>query len=251
MKYPAKTIDEVIENLDLIIDQAKLISSPMGYFAVLYRRVTLSVKENINQGKFDNNNRTMKLIVNFANRYFAAGVSWSENRPPSQSWHVSFETNGRRWPVVLQHLLLGIHAHINLDLGIVAVETAGGPELKRIKNDFDRINNLLASQLDEVKANMGGINPLMHIAYPVISRFDEFMMDFNINTARDGTWKFAERLNTATPEQRQELIDDRDLRIAELARRMADPGKRLSYLLAVVRLGEWRSVEANMRRLGE
>ena len=47
-------------------------------------------------------------------------------------------------PVILQHLLLGINAHINLDLGIAAVETSPGNQLAPLKNDFDMINKLLA-----------------------------------------------------------------------------------------------------------
>lgn len=250
IKYPAETTDDVIENLERIIGRAKKEASPMGYFPVLYHRVTVSVKESISRGEFDDNSLMEKLDVNFANRYFDAWISWTENRPPTQSWYVSFETAGRTSPVVLQHLLLGVHAHINFDLGIAAVQTAGGPSFGRLKSDFDRINAILSTHLDQVKTNMGAINMLLKVLYPLIDRFDEFLADFSIRFAREGAWKFAERLNTAAPGDMQHLIAERDQRIAELARCLADPGKRLTYILAVARLGEWRNVGWKLDALG-
>jgi hypothetical protein len=43
----AKTIDEVIEALDAIIETAKKDNSAIGYFPALYRKVTKRVKEGI------------------------------------------------------------------------------------------------------------------------------------------------------------------------------------------------------------
>jgi len=36
----------------------------------------------------------------------------------------------------MQNLLLGMNAHINLDLGIAAVQTCGGADLIMLKDDF-------------------------------------------------------------------------------------------------------------------
>ena len=44
---PAETIDEVVEQLDLIIDRARNSRSRLGFFPALYRRVTLAVQAGI------------------------------------------------------------------------------------------------------------------------------------------------------------------------------------------------------------
>lgn len=41
----AKTIDEVVEQLDAIIDCARSENSRIGFFAALYQKVTIKVKE--------------------------------------------------------------------------------------------------------------------------------------------------------------------------------------------------------------
>ena len=45
---PAKTIDEVIQQLDEIIDRSYWQKSRLGYFAALYRKVTIEVKKESN-----------------------------------------------------------------------------------------------------------------------------------------------------------------------------------------------------------
>ena len=46
--------------------------SHIGYFAALYRRVTLGIREAIIKGEFDDGRRIEQLDVAFARRYFNA-----------------------------------------------------------------------------------------------------------------------------------------------------------------------------------
>lgn len=54
-------------------------------------------------------------------------------------------------PLILQHLLLGINAHINLDLGIAAAQTSPGDDLPDLRNDFVEINRVLVRQVDGIR----------------------------------------------------------------------------------------------------
>ena len=49
-----------------------------------------------------------------------------------------------RRPIILQHLLLGMNAHINLDLGVCASELAEPGAIDAIRVDFDAVNDVLA-----------------------------------------------------------------------------------------------------------
>src|SRR5215510_6312535 len=115
---PAQNIDEVIARLTDIIDISRREPGRLGYFAALYRNVTISVKNAILNGRFEDGERMEMLDVNFANRYLEAYELHSKGETPTASWQVSFEAAGHWRPLILQHLLLGINAHINLDLGI-------------------------------------------------------------------------------------------------------------------------------------
>ena len=63
---PAETIDQVIRQLDDIIDWSIRNDSRLGYFAALYRKVTLQVKSGITDGFFEDAERMERLDVIFA-----------------------------------------------------------------------------------------------------------------------------------------------------------------------------------------
>jgi hypothetical protein len=113
-----QTIDEVIAELDQIILRARNERDRLAFFATLYRNVTIKVKEGIAADLFEDGPRMEKLDVTFANRYLAALRSFRRGEPLSKCWLVSFQTAARWPPIILQHLLTGMNAHINLDLGI-------------------------------------------------------------------------------------------------------------------------------------
>ena len=46
------TVDGVIEQLETIIDESIASQSRLGYFAALYKRMTMAVRDGIRDGKF-------------------------------------------------------------------------------------------------------------------------------------------------------------------------------------------------------
>jgi hypothetical protein len=86
----ARTIDEVIAQLDEIIERSILEESRLGYFAALYRRGTIKVKEGIAEGRFDDGPRMERLDVAFANRHLEAIDQFWKGQNPTQCWMVSF-----------------------------------------------------------------------------------------------------------------------------------------------------------------
>src|SRR3974377_2297500 len=120
----AETIYDVIRALDGIIDWAWNEKSRLGYFAALYRRVTQTVKDGIASGKFQNGTVIERLDVNFAGRYLDAFAQFRSGQEPTLSWQIAFRAASWWHPIVVQHLLAGINAHINLDLGVPAVVPA-------------------------------------------------------------------------------------------------------------------------------
>ena len=154
---PATTIDDVINQLNAIVDWSKQNNSRMGYFAALYRKVTIQVKKGIKDDFFDGGPRMERLDVIFANRYIRACYQHQTGQTPTQSWVRAFDETERWWPIVLQHLLMGMNAHINLDLGIAAAETVPSEELPNLKGDFDKINQVLASLVGDIQKELADI----------------------------------------------------------------------------------------------
>jgi len=88
------------------------------------------VKEGIASGHFDDGPRMEQLDVAFAKRYLDACRIYRENKAVQESWKRAFMLSDQYWPIVLQHLLMGINAHINLDLGIAATEISKGKNIE-------------------------------------------------------------------------------------------------------------------------
>jgi hypothetical protein len=62
----------VIARLDEIINYGRVHQSPVGYFAMLYRRMTVAVMQGIQGSRFENAERVEQLDVVFATRYLQA-----------------------------------------------------------------------------------------------------------------------------------------------------------------------------------
>lgn len=236
------TIDEVIGRLDAIVGWARRTGSRSGYFAALYRRVTLEVWDGIREGRFDDGPRTERLDVIFAERYLEAFARWRRGEPTTRSWAVAFEAADDWWPIVLQHLLLGINAHINLDLGIATARTAPGDALADLRGDFREINRILAALVDDVQRRLGEVWPLLHVLDWVGGRTDEEIIHFQIEVAREHAWTFARRLNDRPESEWRDEIRRVDESIEGLGRLVRHPGPLLGTVTKVVRLGELRSV---------
>lgn len=232
------SIDDVINVLEEIIAVSEKNNDPLGYFAVLYQKVTKKVKEGVQSGFFADGARMEQLDVVFAKRYIDAYYSYGKGLPATASWQKAFTFATHYWPTVLQHLLMGINAHINLDLGIVAAEISRNRDLKALEGDFNKINDILFSLVEEVQENLCYINPFLRKILRISGKLDNLLVDFSMKTARDGAWKFALSLFGRSPEELDQLIAVRDEKIARIGDLITPPGTFTKILLGIMRLGE-------------
>lgn len=250
MNAPATpTIDDILKQLDAIIEECIQREDPLGYFAALYRRVTAEVKTGIANGAFEDGARMEQLDIVFAYRYLDAYNAYRAQQPHTQSWARAFELSHRYWPVTLQHLLIGINAHINLDLGISAAEVMRGKDIQALYGDFCKINEVLSSLVEETQEKLSGIWPFWKKILVKTGELDNTIVDFSMNLARDGAWKFAQTLAARPEAEWPALIAARDEKVARRAQKVSDPGWGFRIVLALMRLGELGSVSGKIRKL--
>ncbi|HRC86462.1 MAG TPA: DUF5995 family protein, partial [Thermoanaerobaculia bacterium] len=238
----ARSIDEVLQALDGIIASARQQQSRLGFFAALYRKVTARVKAGIAQGYFADGPRMERLDVVFANRYLGALARWQEEKRPTEAWQLAFSAAEKWRPILLQHLLLGINAHINLDLGIAAATVAPGAELASLQDDFERINEILFSLVAGVEAVVGRVSPAIAWLDRLGGRIGQELVRFSLEVARDEAWTFAQDLARVGHQQWSSLIELRDHETTVVGQRVLSPGPILSLGLLWIRLRETASV---------
>ena len=245
----AKNIHEVIALLTDIIEENKEAKSELAYFLVLYRLVTEKVRDGIEEGFFEDGQRMEELDVTFANRYLKAYTQFKAGEQPSECWLVAFQAADRYWVTILQQLLLGINAHINLDLGIAAAEIAPGGQLCGLYTDFNRINDILSELTDGVQAEINKVSPVIGVIDWFAGKLDERIANFSIEIARIGAWDFANAYNSAKADKREALVAKRDASIAWLGRDLRNPGWFIGIFVKFVRLFETKSVDKVIRVL--
>lgn len=220
----ARNIAEVIAILDGIIGQLRGRSSRLAFFAALYRGVTVRVRDGIARGEFEDGTRMDRFDTVFANRYFAALEAFLAGRLVAKSWRVAFQAEGRSGAMILQHLLLGMNAHINFDLPLATLEVAPGAALDELEDDFLAINAILAAVLEPAQAVINEFSPLLGILDRVGGRTDESLVTFSLGNARDEAWHEATRLAAENERRRTRSISSLDRRVALLAERIIVPG---------------------------
>ena len=246
---PAETIDEVITQLDGIVAQASRERGRAGYFAALYRGVTARVRDGIKRGDFEDGERMARLDVVFANRYLEALHRFRAGEPTSKCWQIAFTTAARWRPIVLQHLLLGMNAHINLDLGVAAAAVSTNGRLPELRRDFDAINAILCDMLDDVQDRLARIWPLMALLDRAGCRTDEAVMHFSILRARDAAWDVATTLARLDGEDVAREVERVDEWAAVLARLIRTPGVTVSLANLVIRVTELGGVTRAIKAL--
>lgn len=237
-KIRAETIEDVIMIMDEIIRNCRLRGSRLAYFTVLYRTTTYLVKQYCDEGGFfEDDDRMRRLDVIFANYYFDslfAELHYKET-PPSASWQVTFEAADNPDIVLIQHLLVGMNAHISLDLGIATAIVADGKLTDSLERDFNRLNTILASLIDVVQTEIGTVSPFLHLLDKLTLRFDEHAMDMVIRLARARAWRFAEDLCNAPRNQWDDMILKHDQYIANISQRILNPGIMMQPALWLIR----------------
>jgi len=246
---PVTTIDDVILTLDSIIDDSLRNEETVGYFAVLYQKVTVKVKEGIESGYFDDGPRMEKLDVVFAKRYIDAYYAWKNNQTVTDSWKKAFLLANDDSLLVIQHLLLGMNAHINLDLGIAAAKVSESGKIDELEDDFYRINEILASMVDEVQKGLSSIWPFLRKILRLLNEVDNFIVDWSMKIARNGAWKYACNMVAFSPHEWPGQIKVRDLKVALKTQIITQPGKWVLFLFWIIRLSERGSVSNKIQKL--
>ncbi|MEQ8707148.1 MAG: DUF5995 family protein [Phaeodactylibacter sp.] len=184
------TITEVLNALDRIINTSIANNDPAGLFAFIYRRTTDQVQRAIAHKSFEDGLRMERFDVAFANLYLDAYENWRQGAPTAQCWATAFE--GTHAPLaIIQHILLGMNAHINYDLAIAASSLMKGQPLLPLKSDFTKVNDILASLVNELQDRLSRVSPLFFLLDWLGKDQDESVINFSMSKARAFSWELS------------------------------------------------------------
>lgn len=234
------TIDDVLTALDDMIDEGVGEARGWTIFAALYRRMTRAVKRALDDGAFDDGPRMSWFDAVFARRYFTPLRAHRFGGDMPRCWAVAFEGSDDPSLTAMQHLLLGVNAHINLDLGFSVLEA--GLEPAPFRRDFERINQILAQELDRVQSVLDQVSPWLDGIDRLMGGADERLGVFVLVHARAQAWRVAIAGGRRTAAERRAFEAGVDTAAEALGRRIAEPRLPLALLVRAIRWREFWTV---------
>ena len=247
----ATTIEEVLDQLDGIIEDAIRTNDRLGLFAYIYRRTTAEIQKEIQLKSFENNERLEKMDVVFANLYLDAYSNYKDNKKISRSWDFAFK-NKNESLTILQHILMGMSTHINLDLAIATSQTMNGTELSEIENDFNKVNDVLFNIINELQERLGKVSPLLFLLDWAGKNSDERIIDFSMRKAREQAWNGSNLLWALGNDGQSEAIMALDSLVLKVNKVIKRPKSRvIGFVLKTIARFEQKNIGAIISKLRE
>ena len=220
--------------------------SRLGYFAALYKRMTMAVRDGIRSGVFQDAARMEALDVAFANRYLDTRTQYFAGELHGQSWLQSYEAATTDRYTILQHLLIGSNPHIMIDLGVAAARTCPGTALAGLEQDFGKINGIILGLMPAIDAELDRLSPTTAWLDHTVGALKDQFINRGLDQGRASSWGFASKLAFMDLGQQSIAIGHRDceaLLIGEALKH--DPIARL------IKRKESNDVRENLRVLCE
>lgn len=222
MPLPYASIDEVLAELDAIIEDAISQNSYLALFAYVYRRTTAQIKDEIEAGNFEDAQRMETFDINFASLYINAYRNYFSQTSVTKCWQVSFDARNDNI-TILQHILLGMNAHINLDLAIAASSVMRGKDIAPLERDFNKVNEVLGSLVDELQGKLGQVSFLMFLVDFIGKEHDENIINFGMLQARGQSWRTTNEFWELDGDKLKTKQDEVDYTVSCIAQHIRQP----------------------------
>lgn len=190
---------QLTERMQAFIDQWSAIGDHRAIFLACYLRMTENMLTAVERGVFHDPAWVNRLIGDFADYYFVALAAWEQENGGPLVWQHAFASAARHHATIVQHLLLGVNAHINYDL-ILVLDDLLRPEWSRLSDgkrqerraDYDKVNHVIAQTIDRVQDEV--IAPYaraMRVIDVAFGPLDEWCTAHLIRNWRNDVWQQA------------------------------------------------------------
>ncbi len=224
--------DTLLDVMQERIDSWQQAKDRRAIFLQCYRTMTANTLTAVADGRFQDAAWTTNLLHRFADYYFAALDVYDQGQnPPSPVWQFTFEVAQQNKCNVLQHLFLGVNAHINYDLALTLYDvlheewpTLTPAQRNGRYQDFCLINDIIAETIDQVQDEVvERESPLLALVDWLGGRMDEFVIVEMLTGWREEVWRRGvEMVEMANADGRATLRQSLEQSCLRRARRIAN-----------------------------
>jgi len=221
------TIDVVAGELR---ELALAAANALGYFPALYSQVTNRIGTSIQGGTFHDPAEMDGFACSFASLYIGA---CDKTIPRPQCWQAAWDVASDGRLLIVQHLLLGINAHVNHDLPLAVVAAADQRgDIGSIRADFDAVNEVLAATYFDVQRELDTVSRWTNLAASIGGGR---LFNFSLVVARRRAWDAAQRIYPLDAAGRRSYQIELDRLVSVLAYLITRPAIAIQPLLCMAR----------------
>jgi hypothetical protein len=179
------------------IDQWHADGDSRAIFLDCYRLMTANMLIALEQDEFTDPVWVHSLLHRFADYYFDALDAYERDDPAMpQVWRMTHQIARSNGALVLQHLMLGVNAHINYDLVLTLADllepewaTLDGEKRRQRYADHSHVNLVIARTIDTVQDQViTRLTPAFFVVDRLLGRVDEWATARLISVWRDTVW---------------------------------------------------------------
>lgn len=201
-----------------------------GYFPALYSRVTARIGVSIDEGAFADGPGMDRFATRFASHYLTAA---RDHQRGPLCWQACWNVASDPKLLIVQHLLLGINAHVNYDLPRAVVEVADERgELHSIRPDFDAVNDVLATTYVDVVKDLDRVSRWVNRAARLGG---DHAFNFSLRLARARAWQAATAMYPMSADGRRAYAVELDRLVSVLALLITRPSPVARPILNLAR----------------
>ncbi len=186
-------------------------------FLQCYQMMTENMLKAVANGRFHDGPWVTHLLNHFADYYFAALEAYDAGDCGTAVWTLAHDAATKGRANVLQHLFLGVNAHINYDLALTVYDLLHDrwaslpPATQQSRyEDYCLVNDIIAETIDGVQDEVvEQRSPLLALVDWLGGRMDEFIVTQLITHWREEVWRTALQLVEAADDEAREQVRQR------------------------------------------
>ena len=207
------TYGRVADAMAAQVEQWRGCNDRRAIFLDCYLHMTRNMLAALEAGEFHDTAWVGALLQRFAGHYFAALHFYEQESAAAPAvWRITHDAAREPQTMTLQHLFLGVNAHINYDLVLTVVEmlAAEWPTMdedarSRCRADYSHVNQVIAHTIDAVQDEVvEPATPPLKFLDDLLGPLDEWATEQVIVAWRDEVWRHAvAMLEAPTPAARE------------------------------------------------
>ncbi len=205
----------VLAYMTALVDQWEAAHDRRAIFLGCYRLMTRNMLDAIEAGRFHDAVWVFNLLHCFSDYYFRALDLYEKaSQATPQVWKLAHDATRDAEVTTMQHLLLGVNAHINFDLVFALYDQLAlewghlSAEQRTLRHaDHELVNRIIGETVDAVQDQVIDRHaPWFKVIDVLLGPTDEWLTSHLIAHWREEVWEHTSRyLELTTPEERAAL----------------------------------------------